>query len=836
MRKRFTKLSPAFYALAAAMAAITLLCIALSTSWVRRPFAGFLVYDPPYVGSMSLKDWPGTAAGLRFLERVVSVDGKPVVLGRQVAETAAGKGAGTPLSFVLEHKGSTREVTLPVTEFGFRDYVLTFVLNLLGGAVVYALGCIVYVMKPRTASSRAFLALCFFLGTYIVSSFEILSTYRLVRLHYLSLSFMGTALFHLGLVFPERKQILVRRPRLQYWLYLPAACIAVGYQAHAFAYPELLPGGAHSWLPGYKTLGTSVRILTLACTLGMFVAVFHAYFRASSAIARQRARVILLGAGAAFIPCAGLQMGFFLFKIDFPWNFLIFFILIFPAAVAYSIARHNLFDTDAIVRRTVGYVVVTAVLVGLYSVVLVALNVSLGSLQLAQSRAFPMLFIVGVVLFFNPLRNRVQSLVDRFFFKAEYSPAVVVDKVGRAITSLLDLGEVLKRLTGTLVEDMFLESGSVLLLDASGAGSRVYAATGGARDGERQAVGRDHPLIRIVEEEKREITRYDVLEDPKYRSRSGECAAGFDALGADLVVPLMYQDRLIGTLNLGEKKSGKFYNRVDVDLLRNVASQGAVAIENARLFHENLEKQRMEEELAIARDLQQSMLPATCPRIEGFEIAARSMSAKEVGGDFYDFIELGDGRVGFVVGDVAGKGVSGALVMSSSRSIFRMLSEERMDIGAIMTRANRRTKTDIRPGMFVALLFAVLDSRDRTLRLCSAGQVQPVLAPGRGGAARLVETQGDTFPLGILGEARYEETAVPLAPGDRLVFYTDGIVEAMNPAGEIFGFERLLAVVGEARAGSAGQVLQAVLDAVAGFAAGAAQHDDLTVIAVSVAG
>jgi sigma-B regulation protein RsbU (phosphoserine phosphatase) len=242
----------------------------------------------------------------------------------------------------------------------------------------------------------------------------------------------------------------------------------------------------------------------------------------------------------------------------------------------------------------------------------------------------------------------------------------------------------------------------------------------------------------------------------------------------------------------------------------------------------------MEEELAIARDLQQSMLPATCPRIVGFEIAAHSMSAKEVGGDFYDFIELGDGRVGFVVGDVAGKGVSGALVMSSSRSIFRMLSEERMDIGAIMTRANRRTKTDIRPGMFVALLFAVIDQRDRTLRLCSAGQVQPVLAPGQGGAARLLETQGDTFPLGILGEAQYQETAVPLAPGDRLVFYTDGIVEAMNPAGEIFGFERLLAVMGEARAGSAGQVLQAVLDAVAGFAGGAAQHDDLTVIAVSV--
>ena len=233
-------------------------------------------------------------------------------------------------------------------------------------------------------------------------------------------------------------------------------------------------------------------------------------------------------------------------------------------------------------------------------------------------------------------------------------------------------------------------------------------------------------MLEIIEAEKKELTKNDVLEDPKYRAVSQKCAANFEALYASLMVPLVFQNKVIGSLNLGEKKSGKAYNNEDIELLRTLAHQGAVAIENARLFQESLIKQRMEEELNIARDLQMSMLPATCPQIEGFQIAASSTPAREVGGDFFDFIEMGKDRVGLVVGDVTGKSVSGALVMSASRSIFRMLSEEQLAVGEIMMRANRRSKKDITGGMFVALLYAVLDAKDRILRLCSAGQTQPI--------------------------------------------------------------------------------------------------------------
>ena len=298
---------------------------------------------------------------------------------------------------------------------------------------------------------------------------------------------------------------------------------------------------------------------------------------------------------------------------------------------------------------------------------------------------------------------------------------------------------------------------------------------------------------------------------------------------------MIYEDELTGLIALGQKKSGKFYRREDINLLNILANQSAVAIENAQMVEEVIEKERMEEELSIARDLQVSMLPAECPTVAGFDIAAYSLSAREVGGDFYDFIEMGEDRAGFVIGDVTGKSVSGALVMSASRSVFRMLSEEELSVGESMNRANRRLKKDVKSGMFVALLYAVLNSQDRSLTMCSAGQTQPVMLSAKTAEAALVETEGDTFPLGILEDANYEETRLQLQPGDKVVFYTDGIVEAMNGKEEIYGFERLQEVIKSSRVDTAEALMNEVIASVDAFAGGAPQHDDITVIVVSVA-
>jgi sigma-B regulation protein RsbU (phosphoserine phosphatase) len=835
MKKRSQITSLLLYALVGIMAAISVTSFVAALSWLNKPFPGFLLYKEASVGSFKSSEWPGIKAGLKFYERIVVVDGKPVLEGQDVVDTVRQKAPGTLVRYLVKSTEGTREVTVPVEVFTVKDFFLVFFVVFLGGSIIYAFGITVYLLKPNMRVSWVFLLESLWLGTYMVSGFDIQSSYNLVRFHHLCLCLVTATLFHLFLIFPDRKRVLTRWPLLEYLIYVPALTIASAYQIYFFVFRQTSTSGVLSWLPTYTALGESVRLFMFFCVIGFIAFVFHALFRAATTQARQRARVILFGVTVAFAPPMIIMVLTFLIKFSFPWNFFPFFIIFFPASIAYSIVKHNLFDADAIIKRTVGYVVVTCIIIGAYVGVSVTLNLVIGKYELAQSQAFPILFTLGVILVFNPLRNRIQALVDRLFFRKDYDYGEIVEKVGGAMTSLLELPLILKRLVQTFMEDMFINTSSVMLLAPAGAEFQVFLADGDQKQiVEKVALKQDKPLMEIIRREKRELTKYDVLEDPKYRAVSESCAADFASLNASLIVPLVYQNQVIGSLNLGEKKSGKAYNREDIELLRTIASQGAVAIENARLFQENLEKQRMEEELNIARDLQMSMLPSVCPQIEGFTITATSIPAREVGGDFYDFIEMGKDRLGLVVGDVTGKSVSGALIMAASRSVFRMLSEEQLTVGEIMTRANRRTKKDIKKGMFVALIYAVLNLKDRVLSFCSAGQTHPMHFSAETGRAMLLETKGDKFPLGILEESDYQETQIALKPGDKVIFYTDGIVEAMNEQKEIFGFERLLDVIQGAASSNADSLLKEILDRVNEFASGAEQHDDLTLIVVTV--
>jgi sigma-B regulation protein RsbU (phosphoserine phosphatase) len=321
----------------------------------------------------------------------------------------------------------------------------------------------------------------------------------------------------------------------------------------------------------------------------------------------------------------------------------------------------------------------------------------------------------------------------------------------------------------------------------------------------------------------------DVRTDPRwncsYDERTGFCTRSM------ICVPVKFHGEILGVIEVINKKEGPFTS-MDLRLLEILAAQAGSAIKNALLFQEALEKQRMEKELAIARNLQMSMLPSKCPTLKGFEIAAHSMPAREVGGDFYDFIELGGDRLGLVIGDVTGKSVSGALVVAAARSMFRMLSEEQSDAGEIMVRANRRTKRDMKSGMSIAMLYAVIDGNERGISFSSAGQMQPVCFSAESGEAKLVDTSGDTFPLGIFEDSVYKETYLELSAGDKVVFYTDGIVEAMNDNHKIYGFERLIETVKNGGGKPPGTLLNEIMDRVNSFVGSARQYDDLTVIVV----
>jgi len=840
--------------------------------WGNYPDFGFGFRTATGINVIGTATEHGRKAGLQIGDRILTVNDKTFE-SIQEFRSAMNRDLGEETIYLLEREGKLFHVTITNIPIGFKRSFFKSGFLYIMGLCYFLIGTLVFLMKPHERTSWIFFVFTTILGLFMAFLYKIgkLAPFSLETLQMFLYVFTPAAFIHLTSNFPQQRVFLIRYPRAILIPYVASALLFLRIRSFTPAITDV----PKSWL--------IVMIIYLASSILLFLgSCLQLWLTSSSQMVKMRSKLILLGSAISVsVPLLDLLSSALFNVYMIPgFNYYIPFFIIFPLSIGYSIVKHDLFDFDAIIKRTYGYVLTTVAIAGVYGVFVLVSDVAFGRFEVTKSPLFPLVFILGVVFFFNPIRNRAQKFIDRVFYRLEYDYQETVQKISETMRSLLKLDQIGKAMMDTALGAMFIDAGCVMLLNR---GNQVYeclTATGvrevrrsgtemngtlpvieetaikepegndkstfqtvesetptnGIQDSRRLNVKlpADAPFIQKIAERRKEVTLYDIQEDPFFQDQKALCMDAFDRLEATLIVPLIYEDRLTGLISLGQKKSGKFYRREDINLLNTLANQGAVAIENARMIEDVIEKERMEEELSIARDLQMSMLPAACPTIEGFEIAAYSVSAMEVGGDFYDFIEMGKDKVGMVIGDVTGKSVSGALVMSASRSIFRMLSEEQMSVGEIMIRANRRTKKDIKTGMFVALLYAVLDAKDNTLSLCSAGQTQPVHLSAETGETRLVETKGDTFPLGILEDVDYQETRLELAPGDKVVLYTDGIVEAMNDQEEMYGFERLLEVVQGAKSMTAELLLKEIIDKVNAFAGGAAQHDDLTIIVICV--
>src|ERR687893_2124476 len=222
------------------------------------------------------------------------------------------------------------------------------------------------------------------------------------------------------------------------------------------------------------------------------------------------------------------------------------------------------------------------------------------------------------------------------------------------------------------------------------------------------------------------------------------------------------------------------------------AGTGGSELMRQRLQQERIERERVEQELQVARRIQQTSLPKGVPTLEGWQITTYYQAAREVGGDFYDFLELDDGRLGIVVGDATGKGVPAALVMASARSMLRAVAQASNSPGDALRRANDPLVTDIPPNMFIPCLYAILEPESGRLRYANAGHDLPYRR--HGGEAEELRARG--MPLGLMPGMEYEEKEIVVSKGESVLFYSDGLVEAHDPGREMFGFPRLQGLVG----------------------------------------
>ncbi len=826
----------AFLSIALIILTIGSICLINAVRWIDKPFPGFLLNQRMVVAGIGQYYWTGTQAGLKFPDKILKANGKTVSTVNDLEEVINNTDVGTPLNYIFKRGSRVIERTIPTMRFALADFLMIFVYYVFLGAAYLLIGVVVFILKPDTRTSWAFLLGCFFLsGNYIMTIDIVAIHYGFLGFFFFVQTFLPAAAIHLSLIFPEQKRLIQRQPYLQFVPYIISLIIIIPLEIF---YPS----------PLFVKIYQLVYIYWIVCAIAFLSSVFFSYFKNTSTLARQRAKVVLFGAALAFPISVFANLLFFLGitfrEVQIQNNFFAIPILIFPVFIAYAIGKHNLFDVDVYIKRAVGYIILTIIVGATYFFLQTFLStfVLRQSLGVHTEKVFPIIFALLVVFLFNPVNRRVQGFVDRVFYRKKFDYKETITSVSNTLTTMLNQNAIIRQLIDTVRREMFIDTAGVILFEPQKKSCQtlfIDDESDKVEDHKKDVhVGYDDLLLVLLSSEKKLITKYDVAEDPRYSGVKEVCGKRFLEMDASLAIPLIYQDEVKGVFTLGHKKSGHFYSREDIGLMETLANQGIVAIENARLFEENLEKGRMEEELKIAHDIQTSMLPEKAPEIEGFKIAAKSISAREVGGDFFDFIEIKsserDDRLAIVIGDVSGKGVSAGLVMAASRSTYRVLSAQHPSVEKVMSLGNQSLNNDIKKGMFVALIYAVLSPGGRTLTLSNAGQTQPIICTDGESKPSYITTEGDTFPQGIVADCEYLEKKVTLKEGNTVVFYTDGIVEAMNEKEEMYGFERLIDSIDKGRELDANSLLERLMDDVTLFVGGAKQHDDLTLIVVKV--
>jgi phosphoserine phosphatase RsbU/P len=402
-------------------------------------------------------------------------------------------------------------------------------------------------------------------------------------------------------------------------------------------------------------------------------------------------------------------------------------------------------------------------------------------------------------------------------------------EVSREITSILDREELLRRVAQRVKKLVNYHVFSVMLWNEKTQHlESAFAMRYGDKIHTRYRAQLHQGLTGTAAGERRVLRVNDTLEDPRHI----RCELSFDTR-SELIVPLVLQDRLIGVLDLESTEANAFTVEHE-RMLVTLGSYVAIALENARLYEEAREtERRLNADLATAREIQRQLLPTGARGVPGLELAAAYEPARELGGDFYDFLPYGEGRLAMVLGDVSGKGTAAALFGSLAIGILREhVVTHPCPPAEMLAMLNNRLHAARLDSRFIATLFSVYDAGSRRLTLSNAGGPYPLLV--RDGVVQSIRVAG--IPLGLFADTQYDEITVDLVPGDTVLFASDGILESANPAEEEFGPDRLssvLSIVSPQQ--SAEEIAAAILAATDEYSgAGVAAHDDRTLLVLRV--
>ena len=561
---------------------------------------------------------------------------------------------------------------------------------------------------------------------------------------------------------------------------------------------------------------------------------------------QRRLRILLLGSVAAWTPALipaiyAASTGKGIAEVMPQWVIVLLLLplVLFPLTLAYVIVVEKAMDVSVVVRQGLQYALArggTRILqvIAILVVIVTALNMA-GEANRNRPEKIAVIAIgLAAIFFIRRGGDRLRAWIDRRFFREAYDTEQVLTELSDQVRSLVEPKSLLETVASRISQTLHVPQVAVLL------GSDMYQPAFAMGYGDLSDVefATTAGTVQVLSRQKEPARVYlQNLDSWLYREQDVDDAerAKLAKLGAELLLPLAVRDKLLGFISLGPKRSEEPYSGSDVRLLKSVAAQTGLALENADLMRkisdEVAQRERLNREVEIAREVQERLFPQKLPAIRGLDYAGYCRPALGVGGDYYDFLALPQGHLGVAIGDVSGKGIAAALMMASLQASLRgEATRAPENLAAAVANVNRLVYEASSSNRYATFFYGQYNPETRRFDYVNAGHNAPMLFHcfnGKWSVSRL--DVGGTV-VGLLENYPYQQGSANLAPGDVLVAFTDGISEALNQADEEWGEDRLIATVERCDGQDANGVLQRIFQDADAFVAGAKQHDDMTLV------
>jgi signal transduction histidine kinase len=538
--------------------ALALTCASTSLRWIGSTFPGFFLLPNRVIPAVGLPHWTGVQGEDVLHHTVIAVNGRAVASANDVYRAVGSEPPGSLIEYTLAAGGEVSQRVVPSMIFGVGDYGWIFALYLVNGLLFTAAGLVVFALKPRSDASWGMFGLGAAIGTFAITATDLYGPQWFFRLHLAAEAFLPATLIHLALVFPKN---YIRRRRVLPLLlaYGTGLCLAAAHQAYHF------DPATYSLI--YNLCAWYLGI----AAIGLITSIVYAYRRTASPLVRQRVQVFLIGTLAAAGPAALLLGASALSGGTVPVNAAALTTFFFPLTLAYSIIKHDLFAIDRMMKRAAYHLVLTGTVFLVYALVISVLDLTVHRTDFLGSVVYALTLSLAVVLLFDPVKARARRFVDRVCFRRQYDPTEVLETTSLALASTPHLQEVLDVLLGTACEELQLTHASVYLRDD---GMLKRTRTKGVPPAPPPA--EISPYDRTIEALGAHTRALSIYDLPREAASASDNL--FRRLGADLLLPLRFQDHVVGIVCLGPRASGTFYAAEDVDFLATLATQSVVSV------------------------------------------------------------------------------------------------------------------------------------------------------------------------------------------------------------------------------------------------------------------